>query len=105
MLYLTVGQGDKLFIGEGDDTIVIEVTRYSAGQQQLQLGVNAPRNIKVNTVFADASKQFKRRQQKDKVDAVIIADDIGNRKGSNVNTGNRAPVLPKRNKRHAKHRK
>lgn len=60
MLHLTIKPGDKIFIGEGDSAIVVTLeARTSKG---CKLGVNAPREIPVNTIFRDTSEQFKNRR-------------------------------------------
>lgn len=60
MLLLTVEQKDKVFIGEGQDAIVVEYKKRSG--DKVQLGINAPREIPINTIFNDSSKQFKNRK-------------------------------------------
>lgn len=60
MLHLTIKPGDKIFIGSGDDAIVVSFERKT--REGCKLGVNAPREVPVYTVFNDSSEQFKNRR-------------------------------------------
>lgn len=64
MLRLNIEQGDKILIGEGDAQIVVSFDRLAGAV--VSLGVNAPREIPVHTIFADTSKQFKNRANDNK---------------------------------------
>jgi sRNA-binding carbon storage regulator CsrA len=57
-LKLTVSKGDKILIG---DAVVLDVKSTTGKQTQLEFF--APKDIKINTVFLDSSKQFKNRQK------------------------------------------
>lgn len=87
MLHLTIGEGDKIFIGEGPSAVVVSLGKNNSGRGQVQISVNAPKEIPVNTIFADSSKQFKNRRRKTK------SDDRGNQKDYGGNTGNLPPKL------------
>jgi len=58
MLKLTVARGDKVTIG---DDIIIEV--LSSSDKQTRLAFNAPKEVKILTIFKDIDKQFKNRKK------------------------------------------
>lgn len=60
MLHLTIKPGDKIFIGEGPDSIVVSFEKKT--REGCKLGVNAPEEIRIYTVFSDSSEQFKNRR-------------------------------------------
>lgn len=63
MLYLTVETGDKVVINAANgEEITIEFTRNT--KTGGQLGVEAAKHVKVNTVFADPNKQYKNKRSK-----------------------------------------
>jgi len=53
MLKLTVSNGDKILIG---DNILLEIETCS--NKQTRIAFNAPKEIKIHTIFKDSSKQF-----------------------------------------------
>ena len=63
MLYLNIKPGDKVFMGEGENAIVVTLERKT--KDGVKLGVNAPREIPVNTIFKDTNEQFKNRRKGD----------------------------------------
>ena len=53
-LKLTVTRKDKIIMSDG---VVITVTTLS--DKQVQLSFEAPKDIKIHTIFNDSAKQFK----------------------------------------------
>ena len=60
MLKLTVAVGDKILIG---NDIIIDVQTCS--NKQTRLGINAPIEIPITTIFKDSTKQFKNRKNRE----------------------------------------
>ena len=58
MLKLRVSNGDKILIGED---IVLEVK--STTEYKAELWFNAPKNVKINTIFKNIHNQFKIRNK------------------------------------------
>ena len=53
-LKLTVGRGDKIVLSAG---VVVDVRTVS--DKQVCLEFEAPRDVKIHTIFKDSSKQFR----------------------------------------------
>ena len=53
-LHLNVEVEDKIVMSDG---VVIDITEVAGGK--VTLSFTAPKDIKINTIFKDSSKQFK----------------------------------------------
>ena len=53
-LKLTITKGDKIIVG---DNVVIDILTTSDKQSQLEF--HAPKEVVINAIFLDSSKQFK----------------------------------------------
>ena len=77
-LHLRVNTGDKIFIGEGNEAVVVSIEQRGPGG--IKLLINAPDEVPINTIFKDTSKQFKNRSKKKTgVDNVVEENDSGNK--------------------------
>lgn len=63
MLKLTVSNGDKILVG---DEIIINVAGMPPGKR-VRLEFDAPKEVKIFTVFKDSKLQFKNRKRRENV--------------------------------------
>jgi len=57
-LKLTIGKGDKIIMSDGVVIDLIHIGAKNSGQ--VTLAFEAPQEIRINAIFQDSRKQFKR---------------------------------------------